>query len=121
MMIFQHTLDRVLSGEKTQTRRVVQKGEYILGGIVMTEDGRVKYRTGWDYAIQPGRGQRSVARLLVKSIRWEPVAAISEADVKAEGFASRADFLAAWESIHGSSDQSVWVIEFNLIRASVEV
>ena len=74
-MIFQHTLDKVLSGKKTQTRRLI-KGVNLaldihgtpgatdspafdaLGPIqcVTTEAGRLLYEVGHTYSVQAGRG-----------------------------------------------------------------
>lgn len=121
-MIFQHTTNQVLSNEKTQTRRIVKAGEYLLNGMVMTADGRVKWRTGYDYAVQRGRGQRSVARIIITDIRKEYIWEIlkSPEDVAAEGFQSWGGFMATWEQIHGRADQDVWVITFKLIQASVK-
>ncbi len=120
-MIFQHTTDQVLSNEKTQTRRIVKAGEYLLNGMVMTADGRIKWRVGYDYAVQRGRGQKAVARIIITDIRKEFLPFISDSDVVKEGFVDRAAFFQAWHKMHESEDHQVWVITFKLIQASVKV
>jgi hypothetical protein len=114
-MIFQHTLDKVLSGWKVQTRRVWKVGEFLIDDAVVG-DGRLKWKVGETYAVQPGRGKASVGRIRITGIRLEPVTAISETDASAEGFASRDDFLATWREIHGGDHHDVWVIEFRLVE-----
>jgi hypothetical protein len=100
-MIFQATLDKVLSGEKTQTRRVVKSGEDIYpenrswrgNGEYYTQPtevynfltNRVKYQVGKTYAIQPGRGKKAVGRIRITAIRRENLQDITEEDARAEG------------------------------------
>jgi hypothetical protein len=52
-MIFQYTLDQVLDGRKTQTRRLVTAGR------------PSRWRVGRTYAVQPGRTKKAVARIEV--------------------------------------------------------
>lgn len=110
-MLFIHTLDKVLSGEKTQTRRIVKPGDelfidYIDPTAVMRR-GQSAYRTifevGKDYAVQPGRGKKAVARIRLLSIRREDAREISDADVKAEGFKTASDFFITWVKMHDKS------------------
>ncbi len=94
-MIFKSGLcDKVLSGEKTQTRRVKKEGEYFVGGPftrVMVEKqnlykmSRIKWMTGRTYAVQPGRGEKAVGRIKLLAIREEPLQNISDDDAKQEG------------------------------------
>lgn len=62
-MIFKQ-IPEIVSGTKTETRRIVKPGE---GGCtdgpeqpyyVYTESRRLKWLVGRDYAVQPGRGKR---------------------------------------------------------------
>lgn len=46
---------------------------------------RVKWKVGRTYAICPGRGKKTVGRILLTGIKCERVDAITEEDVKAEG------------------------------------
>jgi uncharacterized protein YhfF len=129
-MIFQATLDKVLSGEKTQTRRVVKSGEDIYpenrswrgNGEYYTQPtevynfltNRVKYQVGKTYAIQPGRGKKAVGRIRITAIRLENLHDITEEDARAEGclgyignlddgdyMSPREAFKDVWIELHG--------------------
>lgn len=110
-MIFQHTIDKVLSGEKTQTRRIVKPGdalervpmgEWRIKHPAVRRNGRIIFAVTQPRAVQSKRGQRSVARLVITDIRREDVRTISDADAIAEGFANRIDFLRTWTAMHDS-------------------
>lgn len=50
----------IAEGRKTQTRRVSRSGEWHAVGVpdaVITPTGRIKWRVGGTYAVQPGRGK----------------------------------------------------------------
>ncbi|MCU0464247.1 MAG: hypothetical protein MUF38_06730 [Anaerolineae bacterium] len=117
-MIFAHTLEQVLSGQKWQTRRLVKLGESLeKNRYIIKANGRVRYEVGKTYAVQPNRGKKSVARILMIGIRRERVGEISHDDAIAEGFRSREDFLNTWRAIHGQDadlSREVWVFEFEL-------
>ena len=69
-MIFQYTWKKVLSGEKTQTRRIVKPGQEYAGALLHDIPyvyrrtgiaGMTKiYEVGKTYAVQPGRGKQTV-------------------------------------------------------------
>lgn len=119
-MLFQHTLDKVLSGEKTLTSRLVKPGEeancwHVNGDDDLTIDEiiiprakptlygdtwRSVHVVGETYAVQPGRGKPAVARIRVLAIKRYDVREISAEDVLAEGFQSRLGFLETWTAIH---------------------
>jgi hypothetical protein len=124
--MFIHTIDKVLSGAKTQTRRPVKfmdgyitvpdtldlyrkvmtakKKDFNDNGLIYQGfSSRVRFEVGKTYAVQSGRGQKGVARIEVLSIRQEDVREISRADVAAEGFANRHDFFKTWVSMHDPS------------------
>lgn len=118
-MIFAHTLLQVLRGEKCQTRRIVKPDEAFDSEhqAIVKINMRTMYKVGKSYAVQPNRGKKAVARILITGIRKEKIGTISEADALDEGFRSRDDFLATWQSIHGEDanlNHDVWVIEFKL-------
>ena len=121
-MIFQYTLDLLLSGRKTQTRRVAKAGETAIeadGQIVAVQiHGRDKYRVGKTYAVQPSRNATSVARIHLLGIKRERAGDISLADAQAEGYADREAFFAQWQTIHGADtlDRAVWVLNFELVE-----
>lgn len=105
-MIFQRTIDKVLSGEKTQTRRIVRLDEIglyndndqIVG--VFTRDNKTRYLLAKEYAVQPGRGKPAVARVQITGIRRGDVRTISAEDVRAEGFLTASDFFLTWCAMH---------------------
>ncbi len=120
-MIFAYTIDQVLVGQKSQTRRVIKQEEQLhsIGSASRVEipGKRVIYQVGKSYSVQPGRGKKSVARIILTDIRREMVSAISDSDAFAEGFSSREAFMETWLTIHGSKanlSHEVWVLEFAL-------
>lgn len=123
-MIFQHTYEKVLNGTKTETRRLVKSGEYMLWHkhTVYTLSGRIKWQVGNTYAIQPGRGQKAVGYIIIQHIYRQHVQDIMDSQARAEGVADRAEFEALWRTIHAKSgtrwedNPEVWVIEFKLVR-----
>ena len=102
-MIFKSELcDKVLSGEKTQTRRLKRENEYLTHGSFgqpdcvsrrseTTLDTR-KWVVGRTYAVQPGRGKKAVGRIKLLVIREESLQDISGADAIAEGWPRDREF-----------------------------
>lgn len=143
-MIFQHTWQAIVDGNKTMTRRVVKPGEKLLFSddtnqfYMVTSEGRVRWATRRSYAVQPGRGKPAIARIRIVTICQEPLQAISEADAVAEGWPyrdTRGDFLGVkygyllapipwyahvWDSINRkpgtrwADNPSVWVLTFEV-------
>lgn len=90
--------NKVLRGEKTQTRRPVE--------------GPCKYKVGRSYKL---RSDKPINQLVkVGAVRKERLGAISEMDVLSEGFKSVEEFFTCWEEIYGAVDKSclVYVIDF---------
>lgn len=132
-MIFQHTHALVISGAKTQTRRLIKPSDQFTmalaqvvigkdhGRVIQTVPGsvvrlshgdhvhavwsgkRVKWETGKEYAVQPGRNAKSIARIRITDIRCEDVRNISDRDVKAEGFEDYLAFMKTWLGMHDKS------------------
>lgn len=123
-MIFQYTWQKVLAGQKTQTRRLARDSDRLwtvqiddgLSEKVLKRGNRTKWRTGRSYAVQPARGKKSVARIRLLDIRYQHLGYVSEEDARAEGFANLTEFSQAWTTIHGHFEpqQAVWVLEFRL-------
>lgn len=61
---------------------------------------------------------RPFATLKITRILEHTLGELTDEDAKLEGYPSRADFLKAWEVIHGSANLSekVWAIEFEMVR-----
>lgn len=120
-MIFMHTWQKILSGKKTQTRRLI-KGVNLVVDIhgnpnatdspfydkassseiecVLTEKGWLRYHVNHTYAVQTGRSKGAVGRIRILSIRRQDVRDISPDDIRAEGFSTSYDFLWVWCQLH---------------------
>jgi hypothetical protein len=121
-MIFQYTLDLLLSGRKTQTCRLAKPGETAVrgsdGAIEAVKAGRRdKYRVGKTYAVQPARTAAAVARIRLTGIERKNVQAITEAEAQAEGYDTREEFFAVWRDVHGEKKLTaeVWALRFELV------
>jgi hypothetical protein len=93
-------LPKVLSGEKTVTRR--RTSRYNVGGI---------------YAVQLGQGKCHVAHIKVLSVREEPLLTVTRrGESEREGFSNYGYFFGCWRELHGSVDyqEIVTRIEFEL-------
>jgi hypothetical protein len=124
-MIFQHTWQQVLSGEKTQTRRLVEPGDFALNGwreypsenspgapgataYVMSAKRHIRWCVLRTYAVQPGRGRKAVGRIRITAVRQERLQDISYDDIEAEGVwdlgevdrGPRLLFSELWDTIH---------------------
>lgn len=121
-MIFAKTADKVLAGEKTQTRRPVKDGEFFNGIEVYSPTGILKWRVWNTYAVQPGRTAKSVGRIEITNIRIERLYRITLADARAEGFSGIDEFIRVWQEIYpkGSLLDSVYVLEFELVKEKTE-
>lgn len=106
-MIFKQA-QQVLDATKTQTRRPIKKyGQTLTPNDLHTEhswpfpptvieNGRVKWMVGHTYAVQPGRGKRSIGRILLLEIRRERLQEISLEDIEAEGITTPEEFARIW-------------------------
>lgn len=96
--------DKVLAGEKIETRRVGRG------------DKPCRYVRGRSYAVQRGRGMLSEGRIKIVSVRRERLGDVTRADAVREGFDTVIEFFAYWRELHGEVDpeQRVWVIRFKL-------
>lgn len=105
-IIFQHTWEKVVSGDKTQTRRIVTKTQGISAhaeGTVVTYHSVGNCKVGGVYSVMPARGVkglRKVADIEITRIRREDVREITESDAVAEGFTSKFKFLETWCEIN---------------------
>jgi hypothetical protein len=163
-VIFQATWEAVLEGRKTETRRICKPGEVddrtlccdaaewpdlhvriperISTVYTGTEYGRLtpKWRRNHTYAIQPGRGQKSVGRIRLLDIRQERLQDITEAGAIAEGckgfcfhgvgmgevyedsMTPIQEYESVWNTIHTRKGErwddnpAVWVLRFELVE-----
>ncbi len=104
-MIFAHTLPQVLSGEKTQTARI-WKDHYRFGvydgkaAVISQPSGSYLYYVGDIRLVQPGRGQKGVARIRILRLWKQDVRTYVDFDAHCEGFGGLYTFLHAWTMMH---------------------
>lgn len=131
-MIFQHSWQKILSGQKTQTRRLAKDSDRLWAVEVEDKESKIRpppqkvlwrgsrarWRTGRTYAVQPGRNEQGIARIRLLDIRYQLLGHTSEAEARAEGFSGLEEFQETWYRIHGhyNPEQPVWVLEFRLIN-----
>ena len=132
-------LELVLSGKKTQTRRKWLASDTLLHNRdwlrldncpnpfinaewVKRRDKYQRYKSHWrvgdTYAIQPGRGKKSVGRVRLTAIRLERFCDISQADAVAEGFANPDGFFAKIRELYGADfdlTAPCWALSFELV------
>jgi hypothetical protein len=107
--------EKILSGEKTQHRVIVKKGEFfedadpsfdLPAGVYrwlnnFAATSRTVYAVGKTYAVQSGSGRIAEGRIRITGIRHdEDVRTISDEDVRAEGYGSLWSFFHAWCEMH---------------------
>lgn len=105
-MIFKPELvEKILAGEKTETRRLVKPGQI-----------ECRYVPGKDYALQPGRRRKAVGRIAITNVHKAKLGEITQEGALREGFPTVRAFLDYWRRLHGGVDpeQEVWVIQFEL-------
>ncbi|MFN8454021.1 MAG: hypothetical protein U0401_04990 [Anaerolineae bacterium] len=96
-MLFQHTWRFVVSGQKTQTRRLAQEGDQAvyednnpnrpISQVIRTADAGVPkllYQVGKTYSVQPGIAKKTVGQIRLTAIRRERLQDLSEADALQE-------------------------------------
>lgn len=113
-MIFQHTIDKVLSGEKCQTSRI-WKDDYTfswdeydrdLRDVVLSmkawDAGKIRhlYRVGQLLSVQPARAQKGVAKLRILELAKRDVRDFTDEDIAREGFEDRLSFFRVWYGMH---------------------
>ena len=105
-IIFKYTVERVLDGTQTQTRRPIRQRK------------RYTYTVGTTYAVQAASGKGGGARLEVLHVREQLLGAVTEADARAEGYENLAAFRHAWTEQYGGFNpaEDVWMVEFRLVE-----
>ncbi|HXV97930.1 MAG TPA: hypothetical protein VEC93_05865, partial [Anaerolineae bacterium] len=141
-MLFQHTWKHVVSGQKTQTRRLVQEGDYAtidedsparpITKVIRTADAgvpKVLFEVGKIYSVQPGIAKKTVGNIRLTAIRCERLHDLSDADalkespVTPDGDMADAQtaskiFREIWNSMYAmpgdrwEDNPEVWVLEF---------
>jgi hypothetical protein len=110
--------DKVMAGEKTVTRRVVSDNRWSPWYV-----DQCSLKVGRDYAVCPGRGKNAIGRVRIKDVRREPLGHLSDEEARREGFATAADFEAAFRAINGiyADNLLVWRVEFEVMGCICDV
>ena len=127
-MIFQHTIEQVLAGKKTQTARIWKEDYEIIDDYPIwanqddcrnniqeiKKSGRRLHHLGKNFAIQPGRGKKAVARARITHLAKQDVSKYSIYDIQREGYSTHNQFLKVWRKMHGKNYIAL-VIQFELL------
>jgi hypothetical protein len=141
-MLFQHTWKYVVSGQKSQTRRPVQAGDYALVDetdpnrpitkVIRTADAGVPktlYEVGKIYSVQPGIAKKTVGNIRLTAIRHQRLHDLNDRDALkefpatsdggvADAQTAQKSFRETWDIMYSKSDHrweanpEVWVLEF---------
>jgi len=105
-------VEKILAGEKTQTRRAISDNPR---SPWWREECSLKVNRA--YALCPGRGKNQVGKVVVTDVAQKFLGRMHYQDALAEGFGSVEEFRAYWERMHGSYDpnQIVWKVSFFLM------
>jgi hypothetical protein len=134
-VLYLHTAEWVLdrspyTGEpKTNTRRLEKPGDFAVydesGQITAVRDrnGKLRWRVGGEYEVQPRYAARGLGRTLLLAIRHEDAWRISHEDARAEGFRDVHHFAEVFVLINGKRaiQRRVWVLVFRLSSRVVRV
>lgn len=130
MIFAEDMLQAAQKGRKDMTRRLVKPGEYALvrgdtglidAVIIAPEPGgkyRIKWQVGKTQPMQPGRGKKSVGRMLITSIERDRFVNISPVDAVREGFYTVEGFYGKIKDLYGETfnlNAECWVITFKLV------
>ncbi len=101
MLFKKELLAKVLSGQKTQTRRISKK----------------QYTVGSTQPVSSGYTKPAGYIKILKKYR-QPLCCISEKEARKEGYNSIEEFRQAWLEINGNynPDQIVTVYEFKIVK-----
>lgn len=119
----------IRAGRKTQTRRLKTRAQigdllWVREAHEVLEEGRCYFKADFldDDPDHPPHDwtsplflRKKDARLWLRvtSVRQERLHELTDEDARAEGYADRKDYLAAWSAMHGrAEDELVWVIGF---------
>lgn len=114
-------IEKILLGQKTQTRRPERPSHVYTENGVMTESGRWVYRCDAFYEVQRTSDKSTVARIqIVEPTPYlEQLGWTTDADARAEGFENREAFFSCWRSLYGKANEKqwVWVVTFRLVQS----
>lgn len=125
-------VEKIRTHKKTETRRPARGEFHSTSEEIRSAAGRLKWRCNKLYALQPGRGKKAVGIIRLRAIRLEHLQEITEAGIKAEGFASREEFIEVWRSLYPAEHKDtrafawennplVWVLRIEYIQVRGDV
>jgi hypothetical protein len=113
-MIFKRELaEAIVRGEKTATRRVMNKNPRS-----PWYRERCAYKIGQVFTINPGRGVKGIGLAKVTDVYWQRVDDVGERDARREGLESLARFLHVFGDINPKAglNTPIWVVEFEVVK-----
>jgi len=135
MIFLPEHCELILAGLKTQTRRLVKSYEQLEAAqMIVAPYHRIRFIVGQTYAIQPGRGKRSIGRIRIMAIRQERLQDITAGACVREGVPRMSmanyerdaayywsSFAATWDQINRkgtrwADDPEVWVLTFEVVK-----
>lgn len=110
MLFKKPLLEKILSGQKTQTRRSIKK-----------KRGARVYSVGDKMGVRAGYTKYTAYVIITKRVR-QKLGNISEIDAQKEGFSSIEEFKQIWIKLYGKwrPNTVVWVYEFKLAPAELQ-
>jgi len=125
-MLFQHTLNQVLDGSKTQSSRIWKDSyypEYYEGELIAIRrlNGNLLYYIGQELSVQPSRGKKGVARIRIQELHKADVRTFDAGDFERETL-NDILFYKTWTSMHDKAHYKVtethstneWIKRLNL-------
>lgn len=112
-MIFKGELaEKVMAGEKTVTRRLVNT----VNPRSHWWKDRCLYRPGQIATVNPGRGVPNIGRIRILSVEQGVLGWLTDAEARAEGFADAETFERGFSAINGGYDPDlrVYVLRFEV-------
>ena len=106
MLFKRYLLEKILSGEKTQTRRPIKR-----------KKGRAIWEVGKQVGVRNGY-KPFVAYVTIKRRYRQKLGQITDKDARKEGFANVDEFKQAWIQIYGNwkPNEIIWVYDFELAK-----
>lgn len=100
-------VEPILSGRKTQTRRLWPHGRRAVPGSLHWAATKLYDPTA------------RFARLRIESVEQEPLGWVTPLDARAEGYDGVEEFLAVFDRINGNTPRQtlVWVVSFEVVAA----
>lgn len=103
MLFAPFSIDKVLSGEKTVTRR-------------LAKSPKCKYRPGLICSIKINVDSDSLGLIEIVDVKKEVLGQLTSKEAMLEGFGGKQGFYLFWDKLYGNIDfdTPVWRIEFSL-------